>query len=291
MDLVLRPVNDRFFHEQVLSFLSLAMSDSARALQALLGELDDDESRLLGSQLLASHIGGGLGGVAQAPWAALVDRLTRLDWVAGEAGWRVRGERAGYVGDWDEALHLALMLEDPSYPYAEARLSHGRREGFRRHPVADLGLASLIGGQWEPFPAFPPDRVFSTLGRGEYASRQQYAFADWSWRPASTVLQWSAQLESKLLRLLERERERLHPLRPSELESVRDFFLGHAPECPALPEPLVGARGGQWARRIGALAALVREAAREEAGLVAHVQRPLSEAPAGTPSGESPGGS
>jgi hypothetical protein len=290
MDLVLRPVNDRFFHEQVLSFLSLAMSDSAGAVQTLLGQLDDDESRLLGGKLLASHIGGGLGGVEQVPWVALVDRLTQLQWEPGPSGWRVLGERAGYVGDWDEALHLALMLEDPSYPYTEARASHGRREGFRRYPVADLGLASLIGGQWEPFPAFPPDRVFSTRGRGEYASRQQYAFADWAWRPASTVVQWSAQLESKLLRLLERERERLKPAEPPELEAVRSFFLGHSSECPELPEILVGSRGGSWAQRIGALAALVREAAREEAGLVAHVMRPLNEKPAEPPSGESPAG-
>lgn len=292
MDLVLRPVNDRFFHEQVLSFLSLAMSDSARALQALLSHLDDEECHRLGGQLLASHMGGGLGGVKQAPWLELVDRLTRSQWAPGGSGWRVLGERSGYVGDWDETLHLALMLEDPSYPYIQARASHGRREGFRRYPVADMGLASLIGGQWEPFPAFPPDRVFSSTepGRGEYASRQQYAFADWAWRPANTVAQWSEQLESKLLRLLERERERLQPTEPPELAGVRAFFLGQAAECPALPESLVGPRGSNWAQRIGALATLVREAARAEAGLVAHVMRPLNAKPVAAPSGESPAG-
>lgn len=291
MDLVLRPVNDRFFHEHVLSFLSLAMSDSASALQTLLGQLDDGESSLLAGKLLASHIGGGLGGVEQTSWVALVDRLTRMQWAPGPSGWRVLGERAGYVGDWDESLHLALMLEDPSYPYAQARASHGRREGFRRYPVADLGLASLIGGQWEPFPSFPPDRVFSTLGRGEYASRQQYAFADWAWRPASTVAQWSAQLESKLERLLARERERLESTQPPEWEAVRAWLLGQSTECPVVSEPLAGPQGGAWVERIGQLAALVREAAREESGLVAHVIRPLNETPEGESSGESPAGS
>jgi len=288
MQLVLRPVNDRFFHEQVLPFLSLSMSDSAKALQSLLGQIADEESCLLGERLLSSHIGGGLGGVEQAPWSLLVDRLTGLHWGPGASGWCVVGERAGYVGDWDEALHLALMLEDPTYPYAQARAAHGRREGFRQHPVADLGLASLIGGQWEPFPSFPPDRVFSPMGRGGYVSRQQYAFADWAWRPATTVARWHAQLESKLLRLLERERERLLPAQPPELDAVRAYFLGKTAECPSLPEALVGPRGFSWVHRIGWLAALLRDAVREEAGLMARMTPALNEEPEAPPSEGSP---
>jgi hypothetical protein len=288
MQLVLRPVNDRFFQEQVLPFLSLAMSDSAQALHALMGQLADADTRQLGEQLLASHAGGGLGGVALAPWAALMERLTGLHWALESSGWRVVGERSGYVGDWDEALHLALMVEDPSYPYAHPRAAHGRREGFRQHPPADLGLASLIGGQWEPFPAFPPDRVFSPMGRGGYVSRQQYAFADWAWRPARTVAQWHAQLEGKLLRLLERERERLKPGAPPELERVREYFLGKTAECPPLPEALVGPQGFSWVHRIGWLAALLRDAVREEAGLMARMTPKLSEQARASSSEDSP---
>ncbi|MFY0573153.1 hypothetical protein ACN28S_01175 [Cystobacter fuscus] len=105
MDLVLRPVNDRFFHEHVLSFLSLAMSDSASALQTLLGQLDDGESSLLAGQAArlahrrrargrGADVLGGAGGQAHADAVG-----------AGPSGWRVLGEHAGYVGDWDEALH------------------------------------------------------------------------------------------------------------------------------------------------------------------------------------------
>ncbi|WP_434387037.1 hypothetical protein [Melittangium boletus] len=276
MQLVLRPVNDRFFHEQVLPFLSLCMSDSAKALRSLLGQLVDETSRELGERLLSSHIGGGLGGMEHAPWTALMERLTGQHWAQEASGWRVVGERPGYVGDWDEALHLALMLEDPTYPYAHARAAHGRREGFRRHPVADLGLASLIGGQWDPFPAFPPDRVFSPMGHGGYVPREQYAFADWAWRPAATVSRWHAELESKLLRLLERERERLSPAQPPELDAVRDYFLGRTAEAPALPEALVGPRGFSWVHRIGWMAALLRDAVREEAGLMARMTPALN---------------
>lgn len=273
MELVLRPVDDRFFHEQVVPFLSLAMSDSVQALVSLREQLADDETRLLCERLLSSHEGGGLSGVEQEPWADLVERLIFLPWGPGSGGWAVVGQRAGYAGDWDEALHLALMLEDPTYPYGDARASHGRREGFRLHPVADLGLASLMGGQWEPFPTFPPDRVFSSQGRGEYVTREQYAFADWAWRPARTVVHWNVHLERKLRRLLEREKARLAPVDLPELEQVLAYWLGRAPQPPALTVAFsgLGPRASSWVQELGVLMSHVRQAALEKAGLVALV--------------------
>jgi hypothetical protein len=271
MDLVLRRVNDRFFQQQVLPFLSLAMSDSAQALRALQEALADEQSRLLCEQLLSAHLGGGLSGVEQEPWAELVDRLLLLNWSPGPAGWGVDGPRAGYAGNWDEALHLALMVEDPGYPYADVRASHGRREGFRLHPVGELGLASLIGGQWESFPTFPPDRVFSTTGRGGYVSREQYAFADWAWRPSRTVAHWQVNLERKLRRLLEREKQRLAPLEMPELDAVLGYWLGRVARPPELSVAFsgLGQRSSSWMPELGVLLSHVREAVRHEAGLVA----------------------
>jgi hypothetical protein len=270
MELVLRPVNDRFFHEQVLPFLVLAMGDSARALESLQGQLADEHARLLCERLLSSHVGGGLGGVEPEPWAELVDRLTFLQWGPGASGWEVVGQRAGYAGDWDEALHLALMVEDPSYPYWDARAARGRRDAFRHHPVADLGLASLIGGQWEPFPAFPPDRVFSTQGRGEYVPREQYAFADWAWRPARTVAHWNVNLERKLRRLLAREKERLAPVDLPEADEVLAYWLGKVPQPPVLTVAFtgLGQRSASWIQELGVLTSHVREAALARDGLV-----------------------
>ncbi|PTL76391.1 hypothetical protein [Vitiosangium sp. GDMCC 1.1324] len=273
MELVLRPVNDRFFHEQVLPFLTLAMSDSARALQSLRSQLADEEARLLCERLLSSHVGGGLGGVEQEPWAELVDRVAFRQWGSGPVGWEVVGQRVGYAGDWDDALHLALMVEDPTYPYADARAAHGRRDGFRQHPGAGLELASLIGGQWEPFPSFPPDRVFSTQGRGGYVPREQYAFADWSWRPARTVSHWHVNLERKLRRLLEREKQRLAPVELPELGEVLAYWLGTVPQPPALSVAFsgLGQRASSWIHELGVLTSHVREAAHEKTGLVSLV--------------------
>ena len=290
MELVLRPVNDRFFHEQVLSFLSLSMSDSARALESLLGQLADPQSRALGEHLLGSHMGGGLGGVAPAPWTALVDRLTFLEWSPGDAGWQVLGQRRGYTRDWDESLHLALMLEDASYPYWDARASHGRREGLRALPAADLGLASLLCGQWEPFPAFPPDRVFSILGRGGYVPREHFAFADWSWRPARTVVQWAGELEGKLRRLLEREQARTRHGDAAERDELLAYWQGALTQPPAAAWAFseLGERSASWITGLGELVSHVREAAEEEAGLVMRVVAPLSAPQRGTSSPDSP---
>lgn len=279
MELVLRPVNDRFFHEQVLPFLTLAMSDSAQALRVLRERLADKAGGQLCERLLSSHLGGGLGGVEQEPWLDLMDRLTFQQWAPGSSGWEVVGQRAGYAGDWDEALHLALMVEDASYPYWDTRAGHGRREGFRRHPLAGLGLASLIGGQWEPFPEFPPDRIFSTLGRGNHVPRERYAFADWAWRPASTVARWHEELEHKVERLLAREKARLAPVEPPDLDEVRAYWLGQAPHPPALSVIFsgLGQRSASWIQELGVLMSHLREAARERSGLVTLVVPPQPE--------------
>jgi hypothetical protein len=251
------------------------MSDSAKALESLREQLADEQVRLLCERLLSSHTGGGLGGVEREPWAELVDRVTFLQWSPGASGWEVVGQRAGYAGDWDEALHLALMLEDPGYPYWDARAARGRRDGFRLHPLADLGLASLIGGHWEPFPAFPPDRLFSTLGRGEYVPREQYAFADWAWRSAPAVAHWHVHLERKLRRLLAREQERLRPVELPETDEVLAWWLGRASQPPVLAVTFtgLGERASSWIRELGVLTSHVREAAHEQTGLVAVATR------------------
>jgi hypothetical protein len=278
MELVLRPVSDRFFNEQLLPFLTRCMSDSAQALQALQEQLADESSRLLCERLLATHGGGGLGGVEQEPWMELVDQLTFRQWAPASSGWKVVGQQVGYAGHWDEALHLALMLEDASYPYADARMARGRRDSFRRHPQEGLGLASLMGGQWEPFPQFPPDRIFSTQGRGEYVPRESYAFADWAWRPASTVGHWQENLGRKLVRLLERERERLAPVDLPETDEVLAYWQGRLAEPPALTVAFsgLGQRAASWVLELGVLTAHVRQAARDKAALVALVTRPSS---------------
>ena len=209
MDVVLRPINDRFFHEQVLPFLGRAMSDATGALEGLLDALADGQSRMLCERMLATAVPGGLGSVDAEPWAELAERLAFQLWHEGPGGWEVGGMQAGYADSWDEALHLALMLEDTSYPYWDARMARGRRDSFRLHPQTELGLASLMGGQWEPFPAFPPDRIFSTQGRGEYVPRESYAFA--RDHHDEFVGQASAAVQAEIDRQAARRRDGVQP--------------------------------------------------------------------------------
>ncbi|MFP2927955.1 hypothetical protein ACLESO_22705 [Pyxidicoccus sp. 3LG] len=275
MDVVLRPINDRFFHEQVLPFLNRAMGDATRALEALLEVLGDGQARMLCERMLATAVPGGLGSVDAEPWAELVDRLVFQLWNEGPTGWESSDMQAGYADGWDEALHLALMLEEPGYPYWDARGSREVRDGIRFRPLADMGLASLLAGQWDPFPEFPPDRVFSTQGRGEYFPGERFAFADWSWRPARAVAHWQVNLPRKLERLLAREQERLKLPSLPEKDEVLGYWLGKVAQPPPLTVAFsgLGPRAANWIRELGALTSHVRSAALAKQGLAALVTK------------------
>ncbi len=176
-----------------MPFLTRAMGDAPGALEWLQGQLGDEPTRFMCERLLATAAPGGLGGLEHEPWMDLVERLIFVPWSEGAGGWVPRSPRAGYAGDWDEALHLALMMELPDYPYANAREARAVRDAFRLKPRGDQGLASLMVGAWEPMPEFPPDRIFSTQGRGGFVPREGLAFADWAWRPERAVVNWHAE--------------------------------------------------------------------------------------------------
>ncbi|MFL5348799.1 MAG: hypothetical protein ACJ8AT_28720 [Hyalangium sp.] len=275
MEIVLRPVHDRFFQEAVLPFFSRAMGDAPGALEGLAGLLGDEQARFLCEQLGGSASRGGLSGLEPESWAELVDRLVFQQWREGEAGWEIEGQRAGYAGDWDEALHLALMVEQPDYSYANAREARAARDAFRLKPRAELGLASLVAGVWEPFPAFPPDQIFSTQGRGAYVPRGSFAFADWAWRSAREVALWNAGLSRKLDRLLTREQERLKLSSLPERDELLAWWAGKASQPPPLAVVFsgLGPRAPSWIQELGVLCAHVREATREHAALVSLVTK------------------
>lgn len=275
MEIVLRPIHDRFFQEAVLPFLTRAMSDVAGALEGLAGLLEDEQSRFLYDEVLSSEPRGGLKSMAAESWAELVDRFVFQQWREGSAGWEIHGQRAGYAGDWDEALHLALMVELPDYPYANAREARAVRDAFRLKPRAGLGLASLVAGVWEPCPEFPPDHIFSTQGRGEFMPRVRFAFADWAWRPAHDVARWREELSRKLERLLDREQERLKLSSLPEREELLAWWEGRASRPPPLSVVFsgLGPRAPNWIQELGVISSHVREAAREQAALVSLVTK------------------
>ncbi|WP_342378892.1 hypothetical protein NVS55_05745 [Myxococcus stipitatus] len=278
MDVVLRPINDRFFHEQVLPFLSRAMGDASGALESLLDALGDGQSRMLCERMLSTALPGGLGSVDADPWADLVDRLAFLSWKESPTGWEVGSDQAGYADAWDEALHLALMLEEPNYPYWDTRAAREVRDGFRFRPLADMGLASLLAGHWDPFPEFPPDRVFSTQGRGEYFPSERFAFADWAWRPARAVAHWQVNLPRKLERLMAREQERMRLPSLPERDEVLAYWLGKQAQPPPLTVAFsgLGPRAAGWMRELGTLTAHIRRAAMGKQGLAALVTKGTS---------------
>ncbi|NVJ23053.1 MULTISPECIES: hypothetical protein [Myxococcus] len=275
MDVVLRPINDRFFHEQVLPFLARAMGDATGALESLLETLGDVQARILCERMLATAVPGGLGSVDADPWSDLVDRLAFLPWKEGPTGWEVGTQHAGYADAWDEALHLSLMLEEPNYPYWDSKGAREVRDGFRFRPLADMGLASLLAGQWDPFPEFPPDRVFVTQGRGEYFPTERFAFADWAWRPARAVAHWQVNLPRKLERLIAREQERMKLPSLPEKDEVLGYWLGKLAQPPPLTVAFsgLGPRAASWIRELGALTTHIRQAAMAKQGLAALVTK------------------
>lgn len=274
MEIVLRPINDRFFAEVVLPFLTRAMGDAPGALDGLLGALGDEQARFQCEQLLNSASPGGLSSLEPEGRAELVDRLVFQQWREG-AGWEIEGHRAGYAGDWDEALHLALMVELPDYPYANAKEARAVRDAFRLKPRGELGLASLVAGVWEPFPQFPPDQLFSTQGRGAYVPRNGFAFADWAWRSARAVADWQAFLPGKLERLLAREQQRLKLPSLPERDELLAWWAGKASHPPPLAVVFsgLGPRAPGWIHELGVICGHVREAAQEGSALVSLVMK------------------
>lgn len=275
MDVVLRPISDRFFHEHLLPFFQRAMGDAPGALESLQEQLGDGQARMLCERMLSTALPGGVGSVDADPWADLVDRLVFLHWTEGPAGWEVGEAEAGYADGWDEALHLALMVEEADYPYWDARGARDVRDRFRFRPREDVGLASLLAGLWEPFPEFPPDQVFTTQGRGEYSPGTRYAFADWAWRPAKKVAHWQVNLPRKLERLLAREQARMKLPSLPEKEEVLAYWLGKQPQPPPLTVAFsgLGPRAANWIRELGALTAHLRGAALAKQGLAALVTK------------------
>jgi len=278
MEIVLRPISDRFFQEAVLPFLTQAMGDAPGALEWLQGQLGDDQTRFMCERLASSAMPGGASGLEPEPWTDLVERLIFMQWREGQAGWEIQGQRAGFAGDWDEALHLSLMMEHPDYPYANAKEARAMRDGFRLNPKGDLGLASLVAGSWEPVPEFPPDKVFATQGRGEYAPREGLAFADWAWRPGRVVVHWHLNLQRKLERLISREQERLKLSTLPERDELLAYWMGKASHPPPLAVAFsgLGPRAPSWLLEVGVIASHVREAAHEHAALVSLVTRGFS---------------
>ncbi len=275
MEVVLRPVNDQFLREVVFPALELGVVEAGPALDHLLRYLQDEDTRVQ-LELVLEHCGNeSFFALQDERWINTIYTLLFSEWVRDSEGWIRGGTYPGFAGPWEETFHLALMLEDPDYPYADEERADLYRRAFWTTPKKKHGLSTLLVGAWDPIPAFPPDQVLTVEGGGVYDPQHGIARADWSWRPMLTISQWAARLPTSLMRLLDRENKRLAPIVAPERHEVLDYWLGRVPAPPLLAVSFsgLGPRSQEWIRDIGRIAHLVRNAAAAQHGLTAVLSR------------------
>ncbi len=275
MEVVLRPTNDQFLREVVFPSFELGVINAAPAIEHLLRHLNDEATRVLLEMVLEHSVEESFFGLSDLRWNEAIYRLMFYEWLPDSDGWTIATQYSGYAGPWEETFHLALMLEDPDYPYADDTSAELYRRSFWGQPKKRFSLSTLMCGVWDPVPLFPPDQVLTTEGNGLYNPKQGIARADWSWRPMLTVSSWASRLPGILNGLLEREVRRLKPVEVPEKHEILDFWLGRIKEPPVLPVSFsgLGPRAGEWIREIGALAHVLRTAADHHQGISAVISR------------------
>ena len=278
MDVVIRPVGDKFLKEVAFPAFEVGMVDAVAGLEQLLSVVRDPNTQTQIEILLDRGVEGSFFSLNSSQWLEIVYRLLFWEWKRGrEGGWVLGSESTAYAGSLENTLHLTLMLEEPRYPYFEPPKAKELRSLFIDNPEPHFGLASLVSGSWFPVPAFAPDQVVSITGRGMYAPHEEVAFADWTHRPSSTMKVWKAQLAQKLQKLLEREEGRLAPVEIPEKEEILQYWNGQLSEPPLLAVCFsgMGPTAQAWIREIGTLAQLVRSAADHDQGLIAIISSPM----------------
>ncbi len=273
MDVVIRPVNGRFLEEVAFPAFEAGVLDATAGLTALAEKLRDEQVGISIEQMLQRGVQGSFYSLGEDRWLETVYRVLFWEWLHHPDGWTLSNEYFGFAGDWEQTLHLCLMLEDPVYPYRDEAAAEKRRREFLEIPANAFGLSALVAGLWDPFPAFPPDQVLATAGHAAYQPDAGLAIADWSWRPASVVATWAAALPDKFAALLARETRRLHPVEAPETRDLLAYWLGKSEFPPLLAVCFsgLGRDASEWIRGIGAIGRTIRSAAALEQGFTAVV--------------------
>lgn len=277
MDIVLRPVNDTFLTEIAFPSFELGMTNAGAALEQLHQSIADARAQTLIEVLLSRGVDGAFWSLDEGMWIEVMYRLLFWDWRRTPEGWTVEHEHAGYAAERDRALHVALMLESPGYPYWDETAARLARDTALSELTRDLGLASLLGGVWRPVPRFAPHEVISMRPHGSFKPGE-HALADWSFRDAATVSLWNQQLRGKLSRLLKREETRLKPVELPDADTILGYWLGRLRDPPAMTVAFsgLGRDSGDWVRELGALLSELRHAAARGQGLTSIATMPPS---------------
>jgi hypothetical protein len=277
MDIVIRPVNDRFLEGVVFPVFEAGATDGRTALARLQGAVADERTRTLAELLHGHSAGGPLRELSESDeWTELTYRLLFWEWLPAPEGWQASSPFTGYAGPWLDTVHLALMLEHPRYPYWDIQESQLLREAGVASPTPDLGLAAFLCGLWDPVPRFAPHELLASSGEQRGTFRPgSLAVADWSFRSAAKVSLWKQQLDTKLGRLLKREEIRLRPLDVPEAAEILSYWTGRRVEPPMLGVAFsgLGEQATRWVEELGALVRMVRSAAAAGQGLTAVVSR------------------
>ena len=291
MNLVIRPVHDVFLEEVAFPAFAVGVVDAAGGLSKLLEWVADERVAWLLGRVLDRTVGGSFFGLVDEEWLELVHILLFAEWERRRDGWHVAREHPGYAASYELALHVSLLLQDPSYPYADAQAAERFREEWLGNVIRS-GPVALIAGIWDPFPPFPPDQVLVTVGRSTYAPPENLAIADWSYRPSHAVQAWARRLDEQLRNLLGRERSRLGPVSMREADELLAYWSGQLPETPALSVAFsgLGPTAGAWVREVGELSRLIRSAAAAGHGLTSLVTREGGQVTESEPSGPAPAG-
>jgi len=262
VNLVIRPVHDVFLEEVAFPAFQLGVVDAASGLAKLLESVADERVAWLLGRVLDRTMGGSFFGLMNEEWLELIHLLLFSEWERRRDGWHVTREHPGYAASYELALHVALMLQEPAYPYADEAAAERFRDDLLAGPLRS-GPVALVAGIWDPFPPFPPDQVLVTVGRSTYAPAENLAVADWSYRPAHAVKAWGRRLDEQLKNLVGRERVRLGPVSLREADELLGYWTGQIAETPALSVAFsgLGAASGGWVREVGELSKLIREAA------------------------------
>jgi hypothetical protein len=271
MDVVIRPVNDRFLHEVAFPAFEVGLAEARPALESLLERTRDSRTQMLLETLLDQGVEGSLFALDADTWLEAAYRLLFSEWLpAGGGGWELSSDYTGFASGLEDALHLSLMLEDPRYPYWDPTEAQRARIAFFGQPEAYRSLSALVCGRWDPFPTFPPDQILPTRGRDPiYKRMDEIAVADWSYRSSDSLAQWGEDLSAKLSNLIRRETDRLRPIAVPEGEDIFDYWMGRKPEPPMLTVAFSGL-GGQspnWVRDLGAMLAVLRNATSLDQGV------------------------
>jgi hypothetical protein len=274
VNVILRPVNDRFLEEVAFPAFSLGVVDAGAGLARLLQGMADPRTLWLVEQVLERTVGGSFFGLDDDDWLEALHRVLFAEWHEGPQGWMVLAEHAGYAGKYEHALHAALMLQEPAYPYWDPRAAEAFQADWLGRVIRS-GLVALVAGIWDPFPAFPPDQVLVTLGRSLYRPSENSAVADWSYRSSYAVKAWGRRLADQVKLLVDRERKRLGKVEIPEVSELSAYWLGTLHQPPTLTVAFsgLGADAQAWVREVGQLAQQVREAAAKDFALTSLVTR------------------